>query len=741
MTIRMYVINLARSVERWEKVAADAVAAGVDLTRIEGVDGAAIDPAAWEDVDFSVFNKWQGRRILPGEYGCYRSHLKALQAVANGDDQFALIAEDDIGIDPDFAARVEALAAAAPDVEIMRLVSHRAVDFLSFGRSALGDEFGRCGIGPQGSAACYLVTRTAARKLLDELRVMRLPYDVALERSWAHGVDLLSVKTNIVRLTSGEHDSLIATSSDYARAKPSTLLRSRTLFFRFAELIRRAAWLNDRRGMAFVDGPAAVLTGADAVSPVTWVEWSRSGFGVLAMMLVLSALWVETDAYRIGAGFFVVIAGFGVALHEFRPRLGWMAWLCFAWAAWVAARIGYDHFLGGVEDWGSAEGVYLLPALYPVVGYAIFLIRGRRMLIDMIFIATSILMLIVSIKLYNLYTGKLPIPMFHNNQIHGALATGFLLIYAFASFPNAFQIGVRWRKPVLVALITFAALCLLHVVGARSRGVWIALALAGAVQLSIASANMDGKIRRRIAFSAVSAAIVLVFVAWPVFSGRMAPLLALAQRVAQEIGSGGFDGAAIDAVLLDTSLDQSARIRLALWVNAIRIWSSDYLFGAGIAWEQMLAQHARYSTPFNIFHNGYLEIAVRHGLVGLVFFFLLFGWIAVQFRKARDVGIIGNHVYAAAVAMIALYLTSLLTNSNNRLALGEAFGLFMGSSAFALAYWRERLRRRAAGGGASYGPAASNAAKPAPEIALDHRTVAHPPISGYGDAKTAENAP
>ena len=79
--LRFFVINLDRSTERWHEIAQSAADIGVDVTRVPGTDGAAIPVAEWRDVDHDRFRRSHGRIILPGEYGCYRSHLAALQAV------------------------------------------------------------------------------------------------------------------------------------------------------------------------------------------------------------------------------------------------------------------------------------------------------------------------------------------------------------------------------------------------------------------------------------------------------------------------------------------------------------------------------------------------------------------------------------------------------------------------------------------------------------------------------------
>ncbi|WP_204280180.1 hypothetical protein, partial [Raoultella ornithinolytica] len=76
--------------------------------------------------------------------------------------------------------RIEAIIAAVPDFDVIKLANHRMSLFLRAATTTQGDEIGRALHGPQGSAAAYLVTREGAQGLLSKLAVMTMPWDVAL---------------------------------------------------------------------------------------------------------------------------------------------------------------------------------------------------------------------------------------------------------------------------------------------------------------------------------------------------------------------------------------------------------------------------------------------------------------------------------------------------------------------------------------------------------------------------------
>lgn len=240
MKIGAYVINLDRSIERWRCLTAQAAQFGMQFLRVSGVDGAAIPAEQRTEIDEPAFLRQNGRLMLAGEYGCYRSHLKALSTFLESDNDAAIIIEDDVEVPPKLIERAQAILDAVPDAELVKLLNHRSRWFLSRATSRLGDQVGRCLHGPQGSAACYLVTRKGAEKLLQSIRVMSYPLDIALERGWHNGVNVFTVKDNIARLSpTTSKMTEIGTRADYRERKFKGPRRVITHLMRAIEYMRR----------------------------------------------------------------------------------------------------------------------------------------------------------------------------------------------------------------------------------------------------------------------------------------------------------------------------------------------------------------------------------------------------------------------------------------------------------------------------------------------------------------------
>lgn len=242
MTITVFTINLDRSRARWQGFAESAAAAGVTVARVPAVDGKAVPEAERQGTDETAFARRNGRGMQPGEYGCYLSHLKALQAFLDSGAEKGVIAEDDILFPADFPARLQAVAAAMPASSVVKLVNHRVRGFRPF-LAAGQDRVGRCLHGPNGSAACYLVDRAAARQLLSRLLPLTLPYDIALERGWQTGVATYTTEAPLVRFGPLVKETEIATKADYRSRRLPEWRRLPTHLFRAVDYLRRLVYV------------------------------------------------------------------------------------------------------------------------------------------------------------------------------------------------------------------------------------------------------------------------------------------------------------------------------------------------------------------------------------------------------------------------------------------------------------------------------------------------------------------
>jgi len=233
----VYIISIARARARLEKMLEGAAGLDLDLRPVEGIDGKTVLPENWRDFDRRRFELRNGRHALPGEFGCYASHIKALEIFLSTNAPVAVIVEDDVAFTPDFSERVRAMVAIMPDDAVVKLTNHRRKGFKGRRTSAFGDTFGRCIYGPQGSSACYIVSRSAAERFLKTARVMTLPFDRALECGWGYGTNVYVSDRDF--LPFGDPNTLVGTREEYKGSKFTRLRRLPAYLSSFYDNIAR----------------------------------------------------------------------------------------------------------------------------------------------------------------------------------------------------------------------------------------------------------------------------------------------------------------------------------------------------------------------------------------------------------------------------------------------------------------------------------------------------------------------
>lgn len=194
----IYVINLADSRDRWDALNQQAVRLKLEVRRVEAVDCRALREQDLSDLDSKAYKLRHGHTPLPAEYGCYQSHLKALEKVSDQAEPFAVIVEDDATFVEGFCDRVSAIIETVGDQALVKLYNGRLTGFKQKYVTAPGDFIGRATHGPYGGAVAYLIPRGKAEQLRRGLSTMRLPFDIALERDWSHGVRVLAARKQLV---------------------------------------------------------------------------------------------------------------------------------------------------------------------------------------------------------------------------------------------------------------------------------------------------------------------------------------------------------------------------------------------------------------------------------------------------------------------------------------------------------------------------------------------------------------
>lgn len=193
----IFVINLKTSRERREACERQLRRLGLTPTFVEAVDGRKMSDAGIAAV---VDEEGRLRRapqpLSKGEVGCYLSHLAVLEKIVAEDIPQALVMEDDLLAGDELPAILDALATKPlPPYDLIKLgISEPQVKAFTAITPLAGEARLVRHHNVVNSNLAYVITKAGAERFLRYARPIRYPVDVAMNRSWRHGLDILGVR-------------------------------------------------------------------------------------------------------------------------------------------------------------------------------------------------------------------------------------------------------------------------------------------------------------------------------------------------------------------------------------------------------------------------------------------------------------------------------------------------------------------------------------------------------------------
>jgi glycosyl transferase family 25 len=158
---------------------------GISFDRIRAVDGANVPE--WLSRDFRP-----PTGLLPGEIGCYASHLVVAKTIVAREIPWALVLEDDAKFAPDFSEIVAKAVASVPDDwDIIHLSSIFKKSIIFRAELIPGYKlirYTQCPI----TMAAYLISNGGARKILAPAVRVR-PIDVDHRYAWQRQLNIFGV--------------------------------------------------------------------------------------------------------------------------------------------------------------------------------------------------------------------------------------------------------------------------------------------------------------------------------------------------------------------------------------------------------------------------------------------------------------------------------------------------------------------------------------------------------------------
>ncbi len=176
--MKSYVINLARARERRAHMVKQCSDLGIEIVRIEAVDGRGLS-----DAEVRAVCPGPGRthQMSAVEVACFLSHRAAWAAIAAGDDSHGAVLEDDLLISASGAAFLRDGAWISPAADIVKVetIARPVLLVPPHFNAGAGRTAWRSGSLNMGGGG-YIVSRACARLLVSETETFRDPVDYVL---------------------------------------------------------------------------------------------------------------------------------------------------------------------------------------------------------------------------------------------------------------------------------------------------------------------------------------------------------------------------------------------------------------------------------------------------------------------------------------------------------------------------------------------------------------------------------
>ncbi len=403
----------------------------------------------------------------------------------------------------------------------------------------------------------------------------------------------------------------------------------------------------------------------------------------LLWLAMMSVTLIESDAYRYAALLLMSLTLISRKVRLSVTSKDWLAIVCLAWGTYTLARFLFGLIVFGEK--GASEWLYAFALFFPAMGVALHASWHLVKPILMAFFCSALILLIVSTPFLAIMTGVQISPLFHHNSIHGAVGCGFVFIGAFYWTLHQWETGSSARTKAIVAAIAVmvVGLALFNIYGAKSKGVW--LALVPALGLMIAAALFYLR-RKAVVVAAIGGLLILSCGIYAV-RDNVAHFGAATFNSVVSIVARLDDGVSLERVMQDAIASPETPIsldeRLQLWANAIDVISVAPAFGSGNSWLAIWQTTPYRGVTYTLLHDGYLEILVRHGFVGLSILTLIVVSAIYRVYRASSTGVISSSAFACYLTFAVYFAFTILSNSNNRLAIGESYALLFAATCFA----------------------------------------------------------
>jgi len=198
--MRLHVLNLPDQTSRWAMVSQQFRTLGLPVQRARAVDGRLLPEQLRASLYDPALNRAQYHRpLVPGEIGCYASHIALWRDLVASGERAVAVFEDDVTVSAELPQILAALERLSMPWDLVKLVGRRREKVLTrlpFTRHADLIRYRRV----PGLTAGYVIHRRGARKLLAQRPPFGRPIDVDLRHWWECDLNIVGVHPYPVQL-------------------------------------------------------------------------------------------------------------------------------------------------------------------------------------------------------------------------------------------------------------------------------------------------------------------------------------------------------------------------------------------------------------------------------------------------------------------------------------------------------------------------------------------------------------
>ncbi len=244
--LRVVLINLPRSVVRRERMQQRLAALGLEYTLFSAIDGKAEQARLAAQLDEPAFQRNVGRDVLPGEIGCYHSHITVWREflASAGPDEVLLVLEDDVVFGADFVPALHEALRACAHWDILKLNRIRALQPVRQRRA--GPYRINAYLGTATGMGAYLIQRDVIERLLPAMLPVTRPIDHELDRIHMHDLRHFGLEPFPSDVRDENQSTITGQSFDAVRKYP-WYRRWPSYRLRLSNLVGRLAYLAQKR--------------------------------------------------------------------------------------------------------------------------------------------------------------------------------------------------------------------------------------------------------------------------------------------------------------------------------------------------------------------------------------------------------------------------------------------------------------------------------------------------------------